>query len=139
MLTREPFQFDNDVVAILKEHGGVIVFANSNVPQCLFAVESRNNIYGGAINPWNRIYTCGGSSGGQAGMISARCSPFGIASDSAGSIRIPAAFCGVFSFKPTGRRISKNGRLNLNGYVGGSFKDLETSIGSMSRNLEDLI
>jgi len=73
---------------------GVVFYVSSNVPQGLGAIESRNRIFGAAKNPWDWSRTTGGSSGGEAGMVAARCSPAGIGSDAAGSIRIPSAFCG---------------------------------------------
>ena len=56
------------------------------------------------MNFYNNKYSCGGSSGGEAGLISTSCSPIGVASDSLGSIRMPASFNGVIGFKPTGKR-----------------------------------
>lgn len=67
----------------------------------MFITETVNNIWGRAENPWNRSRTAGGSSGGEAGLISARCSPLGLCTDLGGSIRIPALYCGVYGFKPT--------------------------------------
>jgi len=69
-------------------------------------VETENNIYGVAKNPWNEEKTAGGSSGGDAGMVASRCVPFGIGSDLGGSIRIPCDFCGVYGFKITNARSS---------------------------------
>lgn len=62
--------------------------------------ESTNNIFGRALNPWNLSRATGGSSGGEAGLLAARCSVIGVGSDIGGSIRIPAAFCGVYGLKP---------------------------------------
>ena len=58
------------------------------------SIECKNRLFGSAKNPWDLSRTTGGSSGGEAGLIAAKCSPCGIGSDAAGSIRIPAAFCG---------------------------------------------
>ena len=58
-------------------------------------------IFGRTINPWNPMRTPGGSSGGEAALVSLRGSPLGIASDVGGSIRIPSSFCGSVGFKPT--------------------------------------
>jgi Asp-tRNA(Asn)/Glu-tRNA(Gln) amidotransferase A subunit family amidase len=67
-------------------------------------------------NPYNRAFGSGGSSGGEGGAISTRCAAFGISSDTAGSSRIPASFCGNFGFKPTGgKRLSTKGRLGVSG------------------------
>jgi len=72
----------------------------------LACFESANHIWGYAINPWNRLRTIGGSSGGEAGLIASHCSPLGLGSDIGGSIRIPSAFGGCYSIKPTSFRSS---------------------------------
>lgn len=63
----------------------------------------------------------------------------GVGSDSLGSARIPAAFCGVYSFKGTGKRVSVWGRLGVTGSEYGSMDGITTSIGPMSAYLEDII
>jgi len=66
--------------------------------------ESMNDVYGRVCNPWNKTKYAGGSSGGEGAAVAARLSPLGIGSDIGGSIRIPAALCGVYGFKPTSFR-----------------------------------
>ena len=66
--------------------------------------ETVNHIYGTSQNPWDPQRTTGGSSGGDAGLIAAGGALLAICGDLAGSIRIPAAFCGVYGFKPSSRR-----------------------------------
>ena len=63
--------------------------------------ESGNRVVGPTRNPWNRARTAGGSSGGAAAAVAAGLGPVSIGSDGAGSVRIPAAFCGVFGIKPS--------------------------------------
>lgn len=75
--------------------------------------DSHNNIFGRAKNPWNQLRITGGSSGGEAALIAARCSPLGIGSDIGGSVRIPAAFCGITSLKPCTNRVSYKGHAKL--------------------------
>jgi len=70
------------------------------------AVESINNLWGTAENPWNKKRSCGGSSGGSGGSIAAKVSPLCFGSDIGGSIRVPSNFNGVTGLKPTSRRIS---------------------------------
>jgi len=65
-------------------------------------------------------------------MISLRCAPFGLCSDALGSIRIPSSLCGVYGFKPTGRRISKVGRYAFTGRLQEPFKEMEPSIGPVA-------
>ena len=71
------------------------------------------------MNPLNTQRTCGGSSGGEAGLIVARCSPVGIGSDIGGSIRIPSEFCGIYGFKPTSGRISIKGHAKFTPVING--------------------
>jgi Asp-tRNA(Asn)/Glu-tRNA(Gln) amidotransferase A subunit family amidase len=73
---------------------------------CLHIITD-NNIWGLAKNPYDHRRTTGGSSGGSGGMVSTRCAPISLTSDLAGSIRFPAAWCGVYSFQPTPQRVSK--------------------------------
>ncbi len=73
------------------------------------AWETSNNVFGTTCNPWNRKRVTGGSSGGEAALLASRCSPLGLGTDIGGSLRIPAACCGVYSLKPTTRRVSTAG------------------------------
>lgn len=107
----------------IRDAGG-LPFILSNVPQGLFSSETSNNVYGIARNPWNHLFTTGGSSGGEAGLISSFSSPIGVCSDSAGSVRGPAANCGVTSFKPTARRISRLGRVGVSGTEAEPFREV---------------
>ena len=69
---------------------------------CLFySFGCSNPIWGLTMNPHNKERTPGGSSGGEGCLIAAGGSPFGIGNDLAGSIRVPAAFCGIAAIKPT--------------------------------------
>ncbi|KAK4023161.1 hypothetical protein OUZ56_008590 [Daphnia magna] len=88
---------------------GAIPFCRTNVPQTLLSFGCSNPIWGSTKNPWCKDRTPGGSSGGEATLVAAGGSLLGIGSDIGGSIRIPAAFCGVFSIKPTSLRLSYKG------------------------------
>jgi len=76
-----------------------------------FGFHTENRVWGAALNPYDHSRTCGGSSGGDAGLISTRCVPLSICSDIGGSIRIPAHFTGICGFKPTAWRTSEQGYL----------------------------
>src|SRR5262249_11538218 len=78
-----------------------IVLGKTNVSQLLLYTEADNPVYGRTNNPWNQARSSGGSSGGQAAILSAGGSPLGIGTDIGGSVRLPASFCGVASLKPT--------------------------------------
>lgn len=88
---------------------GAIPIVKTNVPQTMFAFECNNPIWGRTLNPWSSEYTCGGSSGGEGAILGLDGSAFGIGSDIGGSLRIPAAYCGIYSLKPGFGRISKLG------------------------------
>lgn len=94
------FEDDRLTIKVLK-NAGAIPFIKSNVPELLSSFQCNNAIFGAAQNPYDRTRTTGGSTGGEAGLISLRCSPAGIGSDTAGSNRNPQSWCGVFGFKPT--------------------------------------
>jgi fatty acid amide hydrolase 2 len=99
---------DATLVARIKE-AGAIVMGSTNAPEGGLWMETHNLLYGRTNNPWNVAHTCGGSSGGEAALIAAGASPFGLGSDIGGSIRIPAAMCGVVGHKPSGRLIPTTG------------------------------
>jgi fatty acid amide hydrolase 2 len=80
---------------------GAIPLGVTNTSELTLWIESENRLYGRTNNPYDPTRTAGGSSGGEAAAVGSGGSPFGIASDIAGSIRIPAFFCGVFGHKPT--------------------------------------
>jgi amidase len=124
---------DATVVARLRA-AGAIPIARTNLPDLLFAFESDNLIRGRTNNPYDFSRTSGGSSGGEAALIAACGSPFGLGSDCAGSVRLPAHFCGIASIKPT------SGRLPRTGHVPPAGGWIETlwQIGPMARRVEDL-
>lgn len=80
---------DGVIVSAMKE-GGLIHFTKSNVPQLAMIYDCYNYLWGRGVNPWNESRSIGGSSGGEGGLVAARCSPLGVGSDVGGSIRIPA-------------------------------------------------
>lgn len=114
---------------------GGIPIVRSNVPPILMAWETSNNVFGTTLNPWNPLKITGGSSGGEAALISSRCSPIGIGTDIGGSLRIPAACCGIYSFKPTTKRLTTK-------YVSCQEVPGQTAIysspGPMGRYVDDL-
>jgi fatty acid amide hydrolase len=100
---------DDPYVARLRS-AGAIVAAKTNVAQLLIYSESDNPLYGRANNPWNLERSCGGSSGGEAAILGAGASMLGLGTDIGGSVRIPAAFCGISSLRPTARPLSGPGK-----------------------------
>ena len=124
---------DATVLARLRQ-AGAIPIAKTNLPDLLFAFESDNLIFGRTNNPYDVTRTCGGSSGGEAALIAACGSPMGLGSDAAGSVRVPAGFCGIASIKPTSGRLPRTGHFPP---AGGWIERL-WQIGPMARHVEDL-
>ena len=109
------------------------------MPQSALSIHTNNRIWGEAKNPLNQSRTCGGSSGGEAGLISAKCIPLGIGSDIGGSIRFPAAFCGIYGFKPTQTRTSGKGMVPANKARFKVFKQLTGCAGPLGLCVDDLV
>ena len=112
----KPKRADGLIIKILKGHG-LIPFVMTTTPQQLQTNETNSWIFGRAENPWNNRRSTGGSSGGEAGVISLGCSPIGLGSDGAGSIRGPALGTGIYGFKPTKERWPLEGHVKVGGYL----------------------
>lgn len=95
-------------------------------------------MYGLAKNPWNPERATGGSSGGEGGLVATHCTPFGIATDAVGSVRIPAGWCGAYGFRSSFRRYSKIGRFSPSGSELDLFKEIFALPGTITRSYEDL-
>ena len=109
-----PCTEDALIVQLVKEMGGV-PFCMTNVSQACLAMQCSNPVYGMSCNPYNDRKECGGSSGGEGALIGGGGSILGIGSDNGGSLRNPAAFCGIYSIKPTyGRHIPTAGKRSVN-------------------------
>jgi amidase len=100
---------DASAVARLRA-AGAIFLGKTNVPELAGALESDNLVYGRTNNPYDLERTPGGSSGGEAAIISACGSPLGLGTDAGGSIRVPAHFCGLAAIKPTSGRVPRTGQ-----------------------------
>jgi fatty acid amide hydrolase len=126
-------QTDDPYVAALRA-AGAIPLAKTNVPQLLIYTESDNPLYGRTNNPWNPERSCGGSSGGEAALIAAGASPLGLGNDIGGSLRIPAAFCGIAAIRPTAGRTPDHCAHGLP--IG--QRAIVSQAGPMARHVEDL-
>ncbi|KAM3518196.1 hypothetical protein MY4038_010156 [Beauveria bassiana] len=93
---------------------GAVVYCKTSLPQTLMCGETINNLIGQTLNPINQGLSCGGSSGGEGALQALRGSSVGLGTDIGGSVRIPAAFCGLYSLKPTHNRISYRNVANTN-------------------------
>lgn len=98
------------VVEILRD-AGAILYLKTQTPQTLLSLETDNNVFGKTVNPFNRNLTSGGSSGGEGALIACHGSPIGVGTDIGGSIRIPAAHCGLYGLKGSVARLPHSGLL----------------------------
>jgi len=99
---------DATVVARLRA-AGAILLGKTNTPEFTLGFETVNPVYGRTNNPYDRARTPGGSSGGAAAIVAAGGVPLEIGSDTGGSIRLPAHFCGIAGIRPTAARVSRAG------------------------------
>lgn len=111
-IVTEPSRVDADAVARLREAGAIVV-GTTNLHELAYGITSANPHYGTVQNPASPEHSAGGSSGGSAAAVAAGIVDIAVGTDTAGSIRIPAACCGVVGFKPTYDLISRRGALDL--------------------------
>lgn len=111
-LSAPPAKADAAIIGSLTKAGALLV-GTSNMDPLAYGFVTRNPIYGIAKNPHDRERICGGSSGGSAGAVASGLVDFALGTDTSGSIRIPAAFCGIYGIKPTSGFLSAEGVLPL--------------------------
>jgi Asp-tRNA(Asn)/Glu-tRNA(Gln) amidotransferase A subunit family amidase len=110
---------------------GAIVLGKTNLHELSYGWTSNNLAFGAVHNPYDRTRIPGGSSGGTAAAIASRMAPLGIAEDTEGSIRVPAAMCGIAGFRPTTGRYSTAGAVPIS--------PLFDQLGPHARSVLDLL
>jgi aspartyl-tRNA(Asn)/glutamyl-tRNA(Gln) amidotransferase subunit A len=119
---------DADVVRLLKAPGAVLL-GKTNMHEFAFGGSTLVTAFGGVHNPWKLDYVAGGSSGGSAAAVAAGLCFGALGSDTAGSIRAPAAYCGIVGLKPTFGLVSTTGVIPLSWSL--------DHVGPMTRTVED--
>jgi len=128
-LTNYKAPFDSTVVELLEKEDAIII-GKTNLDEFAMGSSSENSALQLTRNPWNLKCVPGGSSGGSAAAVAARLCPIALGTDTGGSVRQPAAFCGIAGFKPTYGRVSRYGLVAY-----GSSLD---QIGPLATNTADI-
>ena len=127
---------DATAVARLRAAGAILV-GKTNCPPWGGGLETDNPLSGRTVNPYDPARTPGGSSGGEAAAVAAGLSPCGLGTDSGGSLRVPAHFCGVATLKPTNGLVPVTGVVDDEGPIG-ALSDPRTQPGPIARSARDL-
>ncbi|KAJ5285119.1 hypothetical protein N7524_000425 [Penicillium chrysogenum] len=135
-LAFKPAKANAPLVDLLESLGAVVI-AKTNIPQTLATLDSCNHLFGRTLNPLNRKWTAGGSTGGEGALIAMRGSMVGFGTDIGGSIRVPAMCQGIYGFKPSNGRVpyggQQSGQIEGKGRIG-----LQAVAGPLARSVADI-
>jgi len=122
---------ENSVLVDILQNAGAILTCRTNISQALMFAEADNYVYGRTTNPFNRELTCGGSSGGEGANVAMYGSMVGVGTDLGGSVRLPAAYNGLYGLRPTLHRLPYAGARNT--LLG--LESIASALGPISHSL----
>ncbi len=132
---RREFIPDADATAVARmKAAGAILLGKTNTSEFTMSFYTNNRIFGPTRNPYDTERMSGGSSGGAAAIVAAGGSPIDVGTDTGGSVRLPAHFCGIAGIRPTSGRVPRTGHA----ISYGGLADLLTQVGPLARRVEDL-
>lgn len=124
-----------DATAVARmQAAGAILLGKTNTSEFTMSFYTNNRLFGPTRNPYNSERMSGGSSGGAASIVAAGGSPIDLGTDTGGSVRLPAHFCGVAGIRPTSGRVPRTGHA----IPFGGPADLLTQVGPLARRVEDV-
>jgi aspartyl-tRNA(Asn)/glutamyl-tRNA(Gln) amidotransferase subunit A len=129
LLLRDTIAKEDAPVVERVKAAGAIVLGRTNTPEFAWRGSTDNRLFGATRNPWNLERTAGGSSGGAGAAVAAGLGPLALGTDGAGSIRIPASFCGIVGLKPSLGRVPF--------YPSSGAAELLAHLGPMTRTVRD--